>query len=192
MLAILVQISNFKFQISKPGTGITGLPLKLEIWHLIFVPLVVGYLASGLNAWTLHPDHGPDRPAPEMAYIELELLYQRAAADLRPYVTADTVIAAGDIGALGFDTGARILDTLGLISPQAQRYYPLDPRLHVNAYAMSPQVIFDYRPDWIVSPEVYIRNGLLKNARLLEQYQLFETIPSDIYGSRGMLVFRRK
>lgn len=128
--------------------------------------------AAGLGEWRWHPNHGPDRPAPDMAYIELELLYHRVAADLPPHVNADTVIAAGDIGELGYDTGAHILDTLGLISPQTLRYYPLDPSLYVNAYAMPPQVIFDCKPDWIVSPEVYIRNGLLKDARLPEQYQL--------------------
>ncbi len=150
------------------------------------------YVGTSLRTWTLHPDHGPDRPAPEMAYIQLELLYHRVAADVAPHVTRDTVIAAGDIGALGYDTGAHILDTLGLISPQTSRYYPLDPKLYVINYAMPPQLILDQKPEWVVAPEVYLRLGLLPDARFQAQYQLFETIPTDIYGSRGLLVFRRK
>ena len=72
------------------------------------------------------------------------------------------------------------------------RYYPLDPSLYVINYAMSPQLILHQQPDWIVSPEVYIRNGLLKEAHFQAQYQLFETLPTDIYGSQGLMVFRRK
>jgi hypothetical protein len=53
-------------------------------------------------------------------------------------------------------------------------------------------LIFDRQPDWIVSPEVYVRKGLLRDPRLPAQYDLFETIPTDIYGSQGLLVFRRK
>jgi hypothetical protein len=190
MLALLTQISNFIYQISSLRLPVGR--LGLERWHLIFVPLVLIFVFTSARAWMLHPDHGPDRPAPQMAYIKLELLYHQVAADLKPLVNADTVIAAGDIGALGYDTGARILDTLGLISPQTLRYYPLDPNVYVINYAMPLQLILDQQPDWIVSPEVYIRNGLLKDARFQAQYQLWETLPTDIYGSKGLMVFRRK
>jgi hypothetical protein len=162
------------------------------VWHLIFVPLVVLYLLTSLRAWTLHPDHGPARPAPQMAFIKLELLYHQVAADLKPQVGTQTVIAAGDIGALGYDTNARILDTLGLISPQTLRYYPLDPNLYAINYAMSPQLIRDQQPDWLVAPEVYLRNGVLKDAQFQSRYRLVEKIPADIYGSDGLLVFQRK
>ena len=102
------------------------------------------------------------------------------------------MIAAGDIGALGYDTGARILDTLGLISPQTLRYYPLDSSFYVGAYAMPPQLILDEQPDWLVSPEVYIRKGVLPNEQFQARYELFKKIDTDIYTSNGLLVFRRK
>jgi uncharacterized membrane protein len=186
MLGILLgihQISNVKSQITNS---------IVEIRHLLLGLVVALYVATSLNAWTLHPDHGPGQPAPQMAYIQLELLYHQVAADLKPYISADTAIAAGDIGALGYDTGAHILDTLGLISPQTLRYYPLDPSLYVINYAMSPQLILDQKPDWLVAPEVYLRKGVLPNAQFQAQYQLLETIPTDIYGSNGLLVFHRK
>jgi hypothetical protein len=130
------------------------------------------------------------RPRPGSAraqdgLYQTELLYDQVAANLGPLVNADTVIAAGDIG-------ARILDTLGLISPQTARYYPLDASVYVINYAMPLQLILDQQPDWIVSPQVYIRNGLLKEAQFEAQYQLFETLTIDIYGSNGLMVFRRK
>ena len=195
MLGILLgvyQISNIKCPISNLEGHIANLHLKFEIRYLIFGLIAVIYLATSLHAWTLHPDHGPDRPAPKMAFIQLELLYHKVAADLKPQVTPDSVIAAGDIGALGYDTGAHILDTLGLISPQTLRYYPLDPSLYVINYAMSPQLINDQKPDWLVAPEVYLRKGVLPDAQFQARYQLVETLATDIYGSEGLLVFRRR
>ena len=184
MLGILLslhQVLNIQYPIPKLG---------IRYWVL---GAIIGvYVITSLHSWTLDPDHGPDRPAPQMAYIKLELLYHQVADDLKPLVNADSVIAAGDIGALGYDTGARILDTLGLISPQTLHYYPLDSDMYVINYAMPPRLILDQQPDWVVSPEVYIRNGLLKDTRFQAQYQLFETLPTDIYGSAGLLVFRRR
>jgi hypothetical protein len=151
------------------------------------------WLATSINAWVLHPDHGPDRPAPRMAWFELELLYERAARSLAPLVDDETVIAAGDIGAVGWYSGARILDTLGLVSPQSVEYYPLDPSLYATTgYAVPPDLIFDERPDYIVILETYGRNGLLVDPRLGVYYRLREVIPTDIYDSEGMLIFERR
>ncbi|MBE0691315.1 MAG: hypothetical protein IH587_14450, partial [Anaerolineae bacterium] len=43
----------------------------------IFLLLGIGWLATTINAWTLHPDHGPDHPAPKMAWHQIELFYQQ-------------------------------------------------------------------------------------------------------------------
>jgi hypothetical protein len=144
-----------------------------------------------MSEWRIHPDHGADRPAPEMAYIQLELLYRQAAHKIQPYLAAGAVLAAGDVGVLGFDTSARILDTVGLNSPQSNRYYPLNPNLYVINYAIAPDLIIDEKPDDLIFLEVYGRNGLLKDSRFLSSYRLLETIPTDMYGSRGMLLYER-
>ncbi len=145
-----------------------------------------------LSTWTLHPDHGLDRPAPGMAWYQLELLYHQAADFLRPRLRADSTLAAGDVGVLGYDTGARILDLVGLNSPQASAYFPLPPEMYAINYAVPPQLIFDARPQYIVILEVYGRNGLLKDPRFRESYTLLRAFETDIYGSQGMLVFARK
>jgi len=165
---------------------------KLIVGHWILGVVVIVFLITSLNAWTLRPDHGPARPAPKMAYIELELLYHQVADDLKSRVGPGTVIAAGDIGALGYDTGARILDTLGLVSPQTVRYYPLDPALYVGAYAVPPQLVLDAQPDWLVAPEVYVRKGLLLDPRFHARYSLYQKISTDIYTSDGLLVYQLK
>jgi len=138
----------------------------------------------------LRPDHGPNRPAPEMAWHALELLYTRIGQGLAG-AGAQSVVAAGDVGALGYYSGARILDTVGLISPEATAYYPLDPALYVITYAIPPPLILDARPNYVVLLEVYGREGLLRDAGFLADYALAERIDTDIYGSDGLLVYRR-
>ena len=156
--------------------------------------LVAAVLAMLLNSWTMHPDHGPDQPAPQMAWFKLEQLYRQATSDLRANqpVTPETTIAAGDIGVVGFVSEARILDTLGLVSPQSTAYYPLPDEAYAMAYAVSTDLILDEQPDYLVLLEVYVRNTLQRSPAFAEQYELYKKWPTDIYGSDGMLVFRRR
>jgi arabinofuranosyltransferase len=156
--------------------------------------LVAAALGASLNAWMLHPDHGPGRPAPEMAWFKLEQLYRQVTLDLcatQP-VTPETRIAAGDIGVVGFTSQARILDTLGLISPQSVPYYPLPEQAYVISYAVSTDLILAEQPDYVILLEVYVRNTLLRSPAFAQQYELYRRWPTDIYGSDGMMVFRRK
>ncbi len=152
------------------------------------------FLVASLAAWTLHPDHGPASPAPQMAWHKLELLYAQVAQRLvtEQQVGPGTLIAAGDVGTLGYYTHARILDTVGLMSPEASAYYPLDPKLYTINYAVPPQLILDHQPDYVVLLEVYGRRGLFTRAEFLTQYTLYMKIPTDIYGSDGLLVYKRR
>ncbi len=145
-----------------------------------------------LNAWSIHPDHGSTRPAPKMAYVQLEELYIQAAKDLQPVLSENDVIAAGDIGALGYFTRARILDTVGLITPVTLEYFPIPPEYYVINYAIPPDLIIDQHPDYIVMLEVYGRVGLLRDKRFNDDYRLIAAYPTDIYGSEAMLVFARR
>lgn len=154
--------------------------------------LAAAALTLTLRGWTLYPDHGPDRPAPQMAFIRLELLYRQAAEELRGEIQPGQVLAAGDVGALGYYTDARMLDTVGLNSPQAVAYYPLPASFYVINYAIPPALITDLRPDFLVMLEAYGRNGLLRDPAFGEGYELIRTYPTDVYGSRGMLVFQRR
>jgi hypothetical protein len=149
-------------------------------------------LISSLNAYTLHPDHGPDRPAPEMAWFKLEILYRQAAELVKPRLLPGDVVAAGDIGAVGWFSEAPILDTLGLISPEAVPYYPLAPSLIVTNYAMSPDLIRDLQPAYLVTLEVYVRKSVLPALWFQQQYRLLDKLETDIYGSDGMLIFERR
>jgi hypothetical protein len=183
----------------KVGIDLAAL-VKPRWSHISTVLRAAGWLlvaaACGmlLHAWTLHPDHGPDRPAPQMAWFKLEQLYRQATSDLkanRP-LTHETRIAAGDIGVVGFVSEARVLDTLGLVSPESIPYYPLPPEDYVIGYAVSTDLILDQQPDYIILLEVYVRNTLLRSTAFAGQYELVRRWPTDIYGSEGMLVFARR
>ncbi len=170
--------------------GLERLGRDLKRPRLAYLPAGFGLLMM-LNGWTVRPDHGPARPAPRMSYIALEALYQQVALRLRDQIAPGEVLAAGDIGALGYYTSARMLDTVGLITPQASGYYPLPAEAYVINYAIPSALVLDARPAWLVILEVYGRNTLLKDVTFLDSYDLVDEIPTDIYGSRGLLVFRR-
>lgn len=170
------------------GLGIKKLSVQFGVNLLLMVLFPLGTL---LSAWVLIPDHGLQRPAPEMAWYQLELLYRQAAIDVQPLLADGDTLAAGDVGVLGYFSNARILDTVGLNSPVATSYYPANPAFYVTNYAIAPDLIIDQQPKAVIFLEVYGRLGLLKDPRFLTQYHLVETIPTDIYGSQGMLIYLR-
>jgi hypothetical protein len=153
------------------------------------------WIFTSINGWELHPTHGLDRPAPRMAWHEIELHYQDMGTMLRDQfsVTSQTRVAAGDIGAVGFFSGATIVDTIGLISPGMRDYYPADPSIIVEGqnYAVPPQIIYDTMPDYIVLMEAFVREGLERDERFADEYELIREIPTGYYGT-GMRLYQRR
>ena len=158
----------------------------------LFSVVGVAVLVATLNAWELRPDHGPDRPAPEMAWFKLELLYARAADVILTAQDREGVLCAADIGVLGYVTQMPILDTVGLVSPEARSYYPADPEIYANNYAIPAEVVLDFDPRFVVFLEVAGRKSLLTEPRFKARYRLTNRLPTDIYDSSGMLVYARR
>jgi hypothetical protein len=146
-------------------------------------------LAFTLNAWEPHPDHGPNRPAPEMAWFKLELLYERAANIVLDHAQPGDTLCAGDIGVLGYLTSLPVLDTVGLVTPESRNFHPADPDIYVINYAIPVDLVLALDPDFIVILEVYGRRGLVDDARFQTGYRLLDRLDTDIYGSDGMLIF---
>jgi hypothetical protein len=163
-------------------------------------PLALGGLAllwgfTSLNAWTLQPDHGPNRPAPRMAWHQIELYYEQVAKELvsQHGVSADTVVLAADIGTIGYFSRARIIDTVGLVTPTAVRYYPIPPDLIVSGqnYAIAPALVLDTTPEFLVVMEAFVRLGLERDAAFKQQYgDPIIRIPTTFYGT-DMRVYQR-
>lgn len=193
-LIILFGLDEIMQRLSSAGSVIASRAIRFPVTILRFLVVIALPFILLVLSWTPHPDHGLTRPAPQMAYYQLELLYRQAAEFLETELagySAPPTLAAGDVGVLGFFTRTRILDTVGLNSPQSTRYYPLDPSFYVINYAIPPDLIADERPDYVVILEVYGRNGLLIDPRFTKAYQLRKTIPTDIYGSQGLLIFQK-
>lgn len=153
------------------------------------------FVALSLNAWVLHPDHGTDRPAPEMAWHKIELNYRRMGEILHNEYGVDeaTVVAAGDIGAVGYYSRAHILDTVGLVTPEVSAYYPLDASLLAEGanYAVPPALIMDYEPDYVVLMESFVRNGLARDTSFKQRYAQARIFATDYYGT-GMILYQRR
>jgi hypothetical protein len=166
--------------------------IQLPTWKRVVITAVMLLpFVSTLNAWEMHPDHGANRPAPKMAFIKLELLYGEVADLLKGQIQPGETLAAGDVGVLGYRTGARILDTVGLNSPVSLEYYPVAAEDYVINYAIPADLILNQRPAYAVFLEAYIRNTLLKDQRFLKEYELVRKWPTDLYGSDGLLLFKR-
>ncbi len=151
---------------------------------------------SLLRGWALQPAQPPLRPAPTMAWVELELLYEEAARYLRPTILTSpspVTLAAADVGMLGYQLAeVRILDLVGLNSKETLPYYPLDAVYYGDfLYAIPPNLILDELPDFVVILEIYGRYGLLQDPRFLEQYELIRFLPTDIYGTGRLDIYQR-
>jgi len=189
-LVIQPPTSNFQLPTSNLQYPISN--LRHPVSSSLFALLTIAAFICTLNAWALHPDHGPDRPAPEMAWFKLELLYAQAADAVRSQAAPGDTLCAGDIGVLGYRTGLRILDTVGLVTPESTRHYPADPAIYVINYAIPADLVLALDPDYIVILEVYGRRGLLPDPRFQAHYQLLGNLGTDIYGANGMLIFERR
>ena len=71
-------------------------------------------------------------------------------------------------------------------------YYPLPVDQYVINYAIPTALILDQRPDWIVVLEVYGRRTFLVDPRFQAAYVLDLKIDTELYGSDGLLIFRKK
>ncbi len=157
--------------------------------------VALAWVFTSVHGWVLHPEHGLDRPAPEMAWHKIELYYQDIATQLRDQygVTAQTLVASGDIGVIGYFSRATILDTVGLVTPAVSKYYPIPKELIAEGqnYAIPPQLILDEQPRYLVAMESMVRLGLEQNATFKSEYKLVRDIPTDFYG-KGMYLYQRQ
>jgi len=145
-------------------------------------------LAAGtlLRLALLHPYGTADR----------EELYRAAA--IRMNASPSEVVLAPEIGALGFYTKARIWDSSGLVTPEARvfrgdawRERERGPDA-IGGGTIPPGAIEAVRPDWIVSLSMFLDPLLRVSPRSLDGYVLFAEYPTERWGSRAVLVYRRR
>jgi arabinofuranosyltransferase len=119
-----------------------------------------------------------------------ELMFDvgRSLADRLPQTA---VVAAPEIGALGYASNLRMLDTVGLVSPAALPYYPLPPEQLVGDNAIPARLIVDRQPDAVVTLDAFARRSLLEDPAFMRDYRLEASYPAAVWRSHELLLFRR-
>jgi hypothetical protein len=125
--------------------------------------------------------------------------YLLVGADLaRDYPQA--TMMTSEIGALGWAFGGRVIDAVGLVSPQVLRYHPLSPADGGGGAvgAIPPQAVHDLQPDLIVSIERFssalrrdLADGSLSGYTLLRRYPVTGTVGEQLWRSQWIEVYRR-
>ena len=173
--------------------GVVGLcrrlpePLSPSVEAALCVAIILAQ-AAGLDLGRL-----PRRSAlvPRVVWTEREELYRKAAEFLRPRLKPGDVVAAPEIGALGYYCDCRILDTIGLVSPETARYYPLPRHMYVVNYAVQQDLIRDTSPTYLASLDIFIRKSLLEAEWFQREYAVVWHEDTTAFVSRRLLVFDR-
>lgn len=150
--------------------------------------ILIGWALAGLNL-------GRDPRQPFLLPVGMDLTreqaYSRAAFGLAGRATASSVIAAQEIGALGWATRSKILDTAGLVSPMSLSFHPLP-----NSYtgdAVSADLIAAARPEFIVAADAHLQPPLVDADWFSREYIPLSTIEAPFPPLRigRILVFER-
>jgi hypothetical protein len=153
---------------------------------VVAASILVGAQLSGLGSGGL-----AGALVPKVVWTEREDLYRDAAERLRPLLKSGDVVAATEIGALGYYCECLILDTVGLVSPEALKYYPLPTSMYSVNYAVPPDLIRDTAPAYVVSLDVFVDRSLISAPWFTQQYHLVEQLDADAFGSTSLLIYRR-
>ena len=151
------------------------------------------WLAAAVLVWQLPAidwQHAPLLPTGSSLWREAVLL--DAGRELRASLPPSAVVAAPEIGALGYASNLRILDTVGLVSPAALPYYPLSPEQLATDNAIPPRLIADEKPEAVVTMDAFAERSLLRDAAFLAAYRLDRTYDAPVWASQQLLVFIRR
>ncbi|MDQ6672053.1 MAG: hypothetical protein M3069_15145 [Chloroflexota bacterium] len=148
-------------------------------------------IAAFLVVWQLAAIDWGQSLLPNGERLGREQLLLEVGGELAASLPANAVIAAPEIGALGYASNLRILDTVGLVSPVALRYYPLLPDQLVTDNAIPPRLILDQRPDVVVTLDAFAQKSLLADPAFQRAYRLERSYPARMWQSAELLIFRR-
>jgi hypothetical protein len=115
-----------------------------------------------------------------------------AGHELAASLPSSAVVAAPEIGAVGYASNLRILDTVGLVSPAALPYYPLPAEQLATDNAIPPRLIAEQKPDAVVTMDAFAERSLLRDAGFLAAYRLDRTYDAPVWASQQLLVFIRR
>jgi hypothetical protein len=121
--------------------------------------------------------------------------YEKAAKMLNKQTTPSMVIAAPEVGSLGYYSNARILDACGLVSPEVHPYLPVpdNERARPDVGAIGIQMVEKLAPDYVVSMEIFCYVSLDRSSWFKANYELVQKVPlpERCWDSDNVLIFKR-
>jgi hypothetical protein len=146
-----------------------GVVSRVSALLLLFLCCVPSLISLGQNFYALagHPQYASDflSSARVRRYLEI-------GKDLQAKAPSATLLAP-EIGALGFAFSGKIVDAVGLVSPEALAFHPLAvpaQRSSGMLGAIPPELVQQVQPDYIVSMELFAE-ALLRSEQV-SQYQI--------------------
>lgn len=100
----------------------------------------------------------------------------------------DAVIAAPEIGAIGDEADSRILDAVGLVSPEAVPYH------RPGAWTVPPDLIRERRPDAIISADIFLDPAMANTPWFRASYRQVAALPladGVLGGAHVVYVYQR-
>jgi hypothetical protein len=122
-----------------------------------------------------------------------EEVYRRAVEALR--LSSTDVVAAPEIGAIGYFTRARVLDTAGLISPAVLPYYDDAWRSRTKGGLrggdVPPRLLADLQPDYVISLSFVLDPLRREDPAALSGFEKIASYEAPVFGSRELEVWKR-
>jgi len=173
-------------------------PLRGKPWRwaggvvsaLLLTTAVVTFVAHLLPShWSLLR-YGGDNAARK---LQMES-FERAAQWVGENSLEDQTVAAPEIGILGYRLDRRILDSCGLISPEAIPFIPTPASERGSEIVVMPRgFVQAIRPDFIVSLPPFIAPNLTADAWFGAEYTKVHEIPCIPHNPRfrGVMIYKR-
>jgi hypothetical protein len=157
------------------------------------VPITACFVLTAVQVSGLNISGLPDRNfwVPPAVSITREKMYQQVSLKLRDSLKPNTVIAAPEIGTLGYYGSCLILDTAGLVSPEALKFYPIPKSQYYINYAVPPALILSSRPDYFISLDAFYKNSLRPEAWFQRDYRLIDQMEANIFASPFLNTYKR-
>ncbi len=106
-----------------------------------------------------------------------EEVFWDACNTIADHNSGDIVVLAPDIGVIGWClTEVKILDPIGLVSPESIPY----GKDLLPEQLISPRLIFDKQPEYIVSLDQFVNPYLLSNQEFIRSYKIIYEIDVQI------------
>jgi hypothetical protein len=161
--ALLIPIAMAQLIADATGTpGGKKLPLILlrtAICLLLFFYLRTGFFFAPY-AW--------------LPYLERGVVYREAALFLQNKTKGKDIVAASDVGILGYYYSGPILDLMGLISNESLKYYPIAGNDGI-VYLIPPKAVAEFKPKYLMAPFSHVYGMLSVDPDFQSHYTLLKS-----------------